>query len=105
MNENKEIEKLELKLIKLHKEEKEEVKSGNMKEEDTILQLINTTKEILYEYEVSKLAREAASYFIIGILISFILFMVMWYLSVDNGILNGYFYNLFCNTEEEKGSQ
>jgi hypothetical protein len=99
-NEKKEYLFITKKLDALEREEKKEVKKGLLAPEDKTLFLINQTKKLLYENEVSKLAREAASYFIIGIMISFILFIVLWYMSIDNGNLNGYFNSIFCNKKD-----
>jgi len=99
-NEKKEYLFITKKLDALEREEKKEVKKGLLAPEDKTLFLINQTKKLLYENEVSKLAREAASYFIIGIMISFILFIVLWYMSIDDGNLNGYFNSVFCNKKD-----
>lgn len=100
LTEDKKIILLKNKLDLLDKEEQEFVKKKKIKEADRTLVLIESIKKSLYEYEISKLARESASYFIIGILVSFIIFILLWYMSIDDGNMNGYFNSLFCNLKK-----
>ena len=58
---------------------------------------VDEKTSLLYGEEVAKLARAASSFFIMGILIFLIIFIVLWYFSVDRGSLNGYFNSVFCN--------
>lgn len=59
--------------------------------------LVEEKKSILFESQLARLSRTTASIFILGFFISLIIFIVMWYFSVDQGSLNGFFNNVFCN--------
>ena len=62
--------------------------------------LVDEKISLIYGKEVSKFSRLSASFFIFGFLISITIFVVLWYMSVDEGSLNNFFNSIFCNKKK-----
>lgn len=65
--------------------------------ENKLEHFVDEKTSLIYEDQVAKFSRAASSFFIMGVLIFLIIFIVLWYFSVDSGSLNGYFNSVFCN--------
>ena len=75
------------------------------KEEVSILELMNKTKDLMTQQSVSRESEVAYFYFFLSFFFMLSGFIVMWYLATKFTTISEYFNSIFCRSRKFTGKQ